>query len=68
LGNSLSLISWGDIIESLTIDGAIWNIRRKTRRGTTWTQPHNTSALTRFLDIVAQPAGTNIRIVNKEGK
>ena len=65
---SLSLISWGDIIESLTIDGQYGTLEEKLENELLGTQPHNTSALTRFLDIVASPAGTNIRIVNKKGE
>ena len=65
---SLSLISWGDIIESLTIDGQYGTLEEKLENELLGTQPHNTSALTRFLDIVATPAGTNIRIVNKKGE
>jgi len=65
---SLSLISWGDVIESLTIDGQYGTLEERLENELLGTQPHNTSALTRFLDIVATPAGTNIRIVNKEGE
>lgn len=50
---SLSLISWGDIIESLTIDGQYGTINNEE----TIENPNDTSALTSFLSIIATPSG-----------
>jgi len=58
---SLSLISWGDIIESLTIDGQYGTINNEENIE----NPNNTSALTSFLSIVSTPEGKVI--ISKQG-
>ena len=50
---TLSLISWGDIIESLTIDGQYGTINNSE----TLENPNDTSALLSFLSIAATPSG-----------
>ena len=50
---NLSMISWGDIIESLTIDGQYGTINNEE----TIENPNETSALTSFLSIIATPSG-----------
>ena len=55
---SLSLISQGDIIESLTIDGQYGNVIDYSNIISNITQvpPDNSSALTSFLSVVAEPS------------
>ena len=48
---NLSMISWGDIIESLTIDGQYGTINNEE----TIENPNETSALTSFLSISSNP-------------
>ena len=50
---SLSLISWGDIIESLTIDGQYGTNTDNPENNTI--NPNNSSALSTFLTIAAEP-------------
>ena len=50
---NLSMISWGDIIESLTIDGQYGTINNEE----TIENPNETSALTSFLSIASSPSG-----------
>ena len=50
---TLSMISWGDIIESLTIDGQYGTINNEE----TIENPNETSALTTFLSIASTPSG-----------
>tara|TARA_R110000851_G_scaffold206091_1_gene358138 strand:- start:168 stop:3650 length:3483 start_codon:yes stop_codon:yes gene_type:complete len=57
---SLSLISWGDIIESLTIDGAFGSNSVPSTVGGNIPQPNTLSSLSSFLSIVAQPEGEMI--------
>ena len=58
---TLSMISWGDIIESLTIDGQYGTINNEENIE----NPNNTSALTSFLSIVSTPEGKVI--IEKQG-
>ncbi len=53
---NLSMISWGDIIESLTIDGQYGTINNKE----TIENPDETSALTTFLSIASTPEGERV--------
>lgn len=63
---TLSMISWGDIVESLTIDGQFGTISElETELLTGVSQPNNSSALTSFLSIVATPEGE--KIIEKQG-
>ena len=63
---TLSMISWGDIVESLTIDGQFGTISElETELLTGTSQPNNSSALTSFLSIVATPEGE--KIIEKQG-
>ena len=57
---TLSLISWGDIIESLGIDVQYGN-KSKEAEGGNLAQPNNTSALTTFLSIAAEPQGKTVK-------
>ena len=50
---TLSMISWGDIIESLTIDSQFGTINNEE----TIENPNETSALTTFLSIASTPSG-----------
>ena len=62
---SLSLISWGDIIESLTIDSQYGHTSGETESGET---SDNTSALATFLSIVASPRGNEYTKLNGDGE
>ena len=62
---SLSLISWGDIIESLTIDSQYGHTTGETESGET---SDNTSALSTFLSIVAAPRGNEYTKLNGDGE
>jgi hypothetical protein len=55
---TLSLISWGDVIESLGIDKQYGDQPVSYEEGFNSTQPNNTSALSTFLSVAAEPAGT----------
>jgi hypothetical protein len=52
---TLSLISWGDIIESLGVDGQYGSQPVSYEEGGANVQPNNNSALSSFLSIAAQP-------------
>jgi zinc D-Ala-D-Ala carboxypeptidase len=62
---TLSLISWGDIIESLTIDAQYGSTTGETKSGET---SDNTSALATFLSTVAAPKGNEYILKNNEGE
>ena len=55
---TLSLISWGDVIESLGIDRQYGDQPVSYEEGFNSTQPNNTSALSTFLSVAAEPEGT----------
>jgi len=62
---TLSLISWGDIIESLTIDAQYGTSTGETSEE----EPtDNTSALSTFLSIVAIPKGQELTWLNEDGE
>lgn len=52
---TLSLISWGDIIESLGVDGQFGSQPVSYEEGGPNVQPNNSSALSTFLSIASQP-------------
>lgn len=52
---TLSLISWGDIIESLGIDRQYGDQPVSYEEGSNNVQPNNTSALSTFLSVAAEP-------------
>jgi hypothetical protein len=56
---TLSLISWGDIIESLGVDGQYGSQPVSYEEGGANPQANNNSALSSFLSIAAQPEGKN---------
>ena len=64
---TLSLISWGDIIESLTIDGVYNEKPNLQEAGGVLPQPNNSSALTNFLSVAATPSGIAQNTQNSNG-
>jgi len=62
---TLSLISWGDIIESLTIDGQYGNTNEETDDKEV--QRNNNSALTSFLNTAAEPTSELIVEESSDG-
>jgi hypothetical protein len=66
---SLSLISQGDIIESLTIDGQYGNVIDYSNIQSDITQvpPDNSSALTSFLSVVAEPSEKKVNTSGGRG-
>ena len=62
---TLSLISWGDIIESLGVDGQYGGQPVSYEEGGPNPQANNNSALSSFLSIAAQPQGTTTTTLNQ---
>jgi zinc D-Ala-D-Ala carboxypeptidase len=62
---NLSLISWGDVIESLTIDAQYGSSTGETDTGEA---TDNTSALSTFLSIAATPKGKEAILINSDGE
>ena len=57
---TLKLISWGDIIESLGVDGSYGDVEFDPSTSDASIQPTNSSALNTFIAIAATPQGTKI--------
>lgn len=52
---TLKLISWGDIIESLGVDASYGDVEFDPTSEGTFVQPNNSSALSTFINIAAEP-------------
>jgi hypothetical protein len=64
---NLSLISWGDIIESLSIGGQYGNKDFPEETGGDIAQQNNSSALSSFISIAAQPGGNEFTKISGLG-